>query len=234
MSSLGCYNGIASLIGPNQCTNENTQLGLDSGQFVNPVNEGAASAQYGNFLNMGAGKMAYSEVGYAYLVGPYAQAWNRNVFGFVSSFILPGPGKENIVTISSHLHANFIFPDGWLEALSFGRYAWGEVKVNSHVDVLVGGNAYRDGVDTLLHGASPRGNYREGEIGVYNPTSETRDVDHEVTFTVTNPPNGQLQVSVFELAEFIAERHHRVDPCNAALWGTCTWSSTDVLIVTLC
>ena len=46
--------------------------------------------------------------------------------------------------------------NGWLEALSFGRRAWGEVKVNSHVDVLVGGSAYRDGVDTLLHGISPR------------------------------------------------------------------------------
>ena len=234
LATLEEYSRIASIIGSDQCADETTQLGLSSGQFINPVNEGAASANRGNFLNIGSDKMAYSEVGYADLTGSGAQAWNRNVFGFVSTFTLPGPGRQNTVTIYSHMHSNFVWPDGWLEALSFGRLAWGEVKVNSHLDVLVGGNAYRDGVDTLLHGISPRGHYREGEIGIYHPTAETRDVDHEITFTVTNPANGQLQVSIFELAEFIAERHHRVDRCNAAVWGTCTWSLTDVSIITRC
>jgi hypothetical protein len=132
------------------------------------------------------------------------------------------------------MYADFVFPRGWLEALSFGRLAWGAVTVNSHVDVLVSGVAYRDGVDRLLYGESPRGNAQEGDIGIYNPTSESASVTHELEFTATNPPNGQLQVSVFELAEFIGERHHRVDRCNAVVHGTCTWSPTDVLITTHC
>lgn len=218
----------------NHCSNESTQLTLDTSQFVNLVNEGAASAQEGNFLGQASNKTAYSEVGYAVLAGANARAWNRSVFGFVSTFTLPGPGKENAVNVSSHMHASFVWPDGWLEALSFGRLAWGEVTVNAHLDVLVGPDAFRDGVDTLLHGVSPRGNHREGEIGIFHPLDETRDVDHAVEFTVTNPQNGQHQVAVFELAEVFTERHHRVDRCNAVAWGTYTWDPVDVSIVTEC
>jgi hypothetical protein len=183
------------------CADTNTQLELASYQFTNLVNEGAASAHHGGWLGQNGAKRAYAEVGYANPTGSAARAWNRSVFGFVSSFQLPGPGQSSTVRIGSHMHADFTFPDG---------------------------------VDTLLHGVSPRGNWNEGEIGVYNPTAESRDVDHEVEFTATNPVNGQLLVTVFELAEFIAERHHNAARCNAVVWGTCTWSPTDVLITTHC
>ena len=213
-------------------TDQTTQQYIDPVKFINPVSEGATSTNEGNHFGIIEYKTGYSRVGYAYLEGPEAQAWNRTVFGFVSTFALPGPGKENTVKIFSNINMNFIWPDGYLEALSFGKKAWGEVTANAQLDVLVADSAYRDGVDTLLYGVSPRGNWEEGEIGVYQPWDERASASHFVEFNITNPINGTYEVSVFELAEFIAERHHRIDRCDAVIWGTCTWDPLDVQIIT--
>ena len=203
-------------------------LSVDPVNFINPVSEGATETQEGNYLYQLNYKSALSKVGSADLDGPNAQAWNRTCFGFVSVFALPSPGKQNTVNISSHLNASFL----WLEALSFGQKAWGQVTANAQMDVLVASSAYRDGVYTFLQGESPRGNWNEGEIGVYNPIDIAQAMDLNVQLTITNPADTAYQVAVFELVEFIAERHYRVDRCDAVISGACNWDPLHVEIVT--
>lgn len=205
-----------------------TQLSVDAARFMNPVNEGASSVWEGDFLQRAAYKTAYAQVGYSYLSGPEAQAWNRSVFGFSSSFSVPA-GRHH-VKVSSFAALDFVWPKGYLEALSFGRKSWGEVTANVQVEILVPGTACSSGVQTLLQGCSPRGDWETGDIGVYQPMDETRSRALTVEFDVQSPGNAPVAISVFELVEFIAERHHRADRCNAVIWGTGTWEPLDVVI----
>lgn len=205
-----------------------TLLSVDAANFVNPVNEGAVSVWEGDFLQRAAYKTAYGQVGYAYLSGAEAQAWNRSVFGFSSSFSVPA-GTHH-VKVSSFAALDFVWPKGYLEALSFGRKSWGEVTANVQVEVLAPGTACSSGVQTLLQGSSPRGDWETGDIGVYQPMDETRSRTLTVDFTVQSSGNSPVVISVFELAELIAERHHRVDRCNAVIWGTGTWEPLAVRI----
>jgi len=170
-------------------------------------------------------KKAYGSVGDASLVGPTACAWNYSAFGFVSCFNLTGTGKDLSVDISTKLSVYYL----WLEALSFGKKAWGEVVANSYVDVDVEGLRFSDSLE-LIRGESPRGNYEEGEIGVWNPSPFRDSKNHRIVFSVNFPKNTEHLVTLWETIELYAIRHHRTDRCNAVADLSCFFDPVEVEI----
>jgi hypothetical protein len=161
--------------------------------------------------------------------------YNRSMFGFYSSFPLTGTGNDIFINISSHVHVIY----GWLEALSFGKASYGEVVINSFLDVIVHATPpagtedliYTDSVQ-LVYGVSPRGNYGEGDIGIWDPPPGPGDASHSVQFTATFPENSDQLVEIFEVIELRALRYHRKDRCNAVAQVSCTFDPIEVSIVT--
>lgn len=198
-----------------------TSFRLDQGVFVDLVGEGVSSGQAGDSRGVVDPKVAYAEAGLATLAGPEARAWNRRVFGFRTAFSLP-PGSHHVV-LSSDATFDFRFPDGWLEALSFGPSSIGEVTATAQVHVLTASGPFTSGVRAVLSASSPPGS-SSGAIGVFNPTGEVRESSIAFGFDVVNPPSTWTVVTVFELAELIAERHGDPSRCNAAIWSTARWS----------
>ncbi len=174
---------------------------------------------------LGNEKSGYCDVGDAALDGPTVFAWNWTAFGFFSYFSLRGIGKPQTIEISTSYTMNY----AWLEALSFGSQSWGEVIGMSYLDVAVEDSASSDSCE-LVHGISPRGNYHDGDIGVWNPCPYAEDRGHAVAFTTAFSRNTEHVVSIFETIGFYAIRHHRNDRCDAVANVGCAFNPVRVRI----
>jgi hypothetical protein len=171
-------------------------------------------------------KTAFASAGDAAVDGPRARMDNSVMLGFRTYFEVGRPGKTYMLRIKSKVTIGF----EWIEALSFGRKSWGEIVVDSVMIGWVGltGQARNDGPTRLLYGVSPRGHHREGDVGVYNPDALTRLTYHEIMLPLVNPPVRRKTVTVTEVLIFQADRHHRVDRCNAVVQGCCSWLPLEV------
>jgi len=174
---------------------------------------------------IGNGKSGYCDVGDAALDGPAVSAWNWTAFGFFCHFLLRGIGRPQTIEISTSYTMNC----AWLEALSFGSQSWGEVLGMSYLDVAVEDYASSDPCE-LVHGISPRGNYHDGDIGVWNPSPYAEDHGHAVAFGTDFSRNTEHVVSIFESIGFYAIRHHRNDRCNAVANVGCAFNPVRVRI----
>jgi hypothetical protein len=173
-------------------------------------------------------KIAHGYAGSASLYPEDGATWYSHItFGFTSCYLVPWPGAEADIRIVSLPRVFLDWPDGWLEALSFGKDSYGKVSIKSYLDVCAAGDAYRD-YQTVISGESPRGNYREGEIGVWNPRPQPVDIELSINFDVANPPSEQIPITIFEMIEIVAERFHALRRCNA--FGECTVHYTPLTI----
>lgn len=191
-------------------------------------------------------KDTYGFAGTAALTGDNVHQSNHCMFGFWSYIYLTERGKKIDVTISTHVDVNY----AWLVALSFGKDAFGHVSVESESGVTASDaeqivwtefleEENLSGVyetELLIDGVSPYGNWREGDIGVWQPSKCSDDACNSFSFSVTVPEDRDALVQIWEFIMLTAVRHHpwRTDRCTAVANVTCRFDPVKVWIQKKC